>query len=175
MLRSEEGISTLLGQHSQVSYRHYSPVLPVYAIGNFYEVNTAQPHSQQAMCAPASYSSRERKCSCTEQLPSNLSDDKGPCLSNISDLSRRTAVPSTIALTKICHIEIPIKHGCFMVEGTVCLMVKTCSPDLELQGLSPTSVRGFFFFPLYDHRALKFTQLYCIQSGCVSPHPSEGM
>ena len=34
---------------------------------------------------------------------------------------------------------------------------KTCAPDLELQGSSPTSVRTFFSFPLFSmpvHSAL---------------------
>ena len=37
------------------------------------------------------------------------------------------------------------------------LMVKTPAPDLELLGLSPTSVRAFFSFPLFNFLALEFT------------------
>ena len=44
--------------------------------------------------------------------------------------------------------------------GTGDLMVKTHALDLELQGLSPASVRTFFSFSLFNLNALEFTQLY---------------
>ena len=43
-----------------------------------------------------------------------------------------------------------------MVGGTGGLTVKTHAPDLELHSSSPTTVRAFFSFPLFNLNALKF-------------------
>ena len=52
-------------------------------------------------------------------------------------------------------------HGGLMIK-TRGLMVKTRAPNLELQGLSPTSVRAFFLLPVCPgiHSALPYQNIH---------------
>ena len=50
-----------------------------------------------------------------------------------------------------------------MASNTGGVMVKTCAPNLKLQGSGPTSVRAFFSFPLFNLSVLELTQLYPIE------------
>ena len=61
------------------------------------------------------------------------------------------------------HSHANIDNSAFPLGGIGGLMVRTRVLDLESQGSSPTSVRAFFSFPLFNLNALEFTQLYPIK------------